>query len=91
MPDFMRQNRYKDPAVAEPKESRQRRKRDVIIIVAVVAIVAMLSALTVKSLRFSGEMPVSNMVLMFTLININLLLIVLLIFLVFRNLIKLFY
>ena len=87
----MRSNRYKEPDIAETPENRRRRKRDVIIIVVVIAIVAMLSGLTVKSLRFSGEMPVSNMVLMFALININLLLVVLLIFLVFRNLIKLFY
>ena len=73
------------------QENRRKRKRDVIIIAAVIVIVAILSSLTVKSLRFSGDIPVSNMVLMFTLININLLLVVLLIFLVFRNLIKLFY
>ncbi|RJP95681.1 MAG: HAMP domain-containing protein [Desulfobacteraceae bacterium] len=73
------------------QENRRKRKRDVIIIAAVIGIVAILSSLTVKSLQFSSDLPVSNMVLMFTLININLLLVVLLIFLVFRNLIKLFY
>jgi two-component system nitrogen regulation sensor histidine kinase NtrY len=91
MTGFMRQNKYKTPEISGALENRRRRRRDVIIIAVVIVIVAMLSGVTVKSLRFSGAMPASNMVLMFALININLLLVVLLIFLVFRNLIKLYY
>jgi len=91
MTEFMRQNKYKAPEISGTMENRRRRRRDVIIIAVVIIVVAMLSGVTVKSLRFSGAMPASNMVLMFALININLLLVVLLIFLVFRNLIKLYY
>jgi len=43
----------------------------------------------VKSMRLASDIPMYNMILMFILINIDLLLIILLIFLVFRNLVKL--
>jgi two-component system nitrogen regulation sensor histidine kinase NtrY len=87
----MRKNRYKSPSPKNAQENRRRRKRDFIIIGVVVAIVTLLSVFTVKALHFNSDIPVSNMVLMFILININMLLVVLLIFLVFRNLIKLIY
>lgn len=87
----MRRNRYKGPAIPEPQDNRRRRKRDYIIIGVVIAIVTLLSFFTVKALHSSSDIPVSNMVLMFILININMLLVVLLIFLVFRNLVKLIY
>jgi len=86
-----RRNRYIGPAVSEPQDNRRRRKRDYIIIVVVIAIVTLLSFFTVRALHSSSDIPVSNMVLMFILININMLLVVLLIFLVFRNLVKLIY
>ncbi|MEZ4578604.1 MAG: hypothetical protein R2875_11495 [Desulfobacterales bacterium] len=56
-----------------------------------VAIVTLLSFITVSRLQSGSDIPASNMVLMFILININMLLVVLLIFLVFRNLVKLIY
>jgi len=87
----MRRNKYKNPTISESPDNRRRRKRDFIIIGIVVAIVTLLSFFTVKALQFNSDIPVSNMVLMFILININMLLVVLLIFLVFRNLIKLIY
>ena len=87
---FIKQNRYKKP-VQVTQDVRTRRKRDYLIIGIVIALVSLLTFLTVKALRFSGDIPASNMALMFIVININLLLVVLLIFLVFRNLIKLFY
>ncbi len=70
---------------------RLRRKRDFIIIGIVLAIVCLLSYLIIQPMMTGTNMPVSNMVLMFILININMLLIILLIFLVFRNVVKLFY
>ena len=87
----MRRNRYKSPVISDPQGNRRRRKRDYIIIGIVIAIVTLLSFFTVKTLQFNNDIPVSNMVLMFILININMLLVVLLIFLVFRNLVKLIY
>ncbi|MDP2862655.1 MAG: ATP-binding protein [Desulfobacterales bacterium] len=68
-----------------------RRKREGIIIVAIIFIVALLTFLESRIIKFGTDIPVSNTVLMFTLININLLLLILLIFLVFRNLFKLLY
>ena len=90
-PALPRPNRYTGPAIAESPENRRRRKRDYIIIGAVVAIVTLLSFITVSRLQSGSDIPASNMVLMFILININMLLVVLLIFLVFRNLVKLIY
>ena len=87
---IIKRNRYKKP-VNVTKTDRRRRKRDFIIIGIVFALVSLLTFLTVKALRFSGDIPAANMALMFILININMLLVVFLIFLVFRNLIKLFY
>ncbi len=87
---IIKRNRYKKP-VSVTKDDRRRRKRDFIIIAIVIALVSLLTFLTVKALRFSGDIPAANMALMFILININMLLVVFLIFLVFRNLIKLFY
>lgn len=87
---FIRPNKYKKPSQVT-QDVQKSRKRDFLIIGIVIALVSLLTFLTVKALRFSGDIPASNMVLMFILININLLLVVLLIFLVFRNLVKLFY
>ena len=53
--------------------------------------VALLTFVETRTIRFGADIPVSNAILMFILININLLLLVLLIFLVFRNLVKLLY
>ena len=86
-----RRNRYKGPVISEPQDNRRRRKRDYIIIGVVISVVTLLSFFTVRALHSSSDIPVSNMVLMFILININMLLVVLLIFLVFRNLVKLIY
>lgn len=87
----MRRNRYKSPSPEDAQENRRRRKRDFVIIGIVITAVTFLSFFTVKALHFNNDIPVSNMVLMFILININMLLVVLLIFLVFRNLVKLVY
>ncbi len=84
-------NRYKDPAPFLEKGERRRRKREYVIIGSVFAMVLLISFFTIRSWRHSGDIPVSNMVMMFILTNINMLLILLLIFLVFRNLVKLFY
>ena len=87
----MKPNRYKPPAIPGSPESQRRRRRDLIIIAVVIAMVSLLSFFTVRTLQFNEDISVSNMVLMFILININMLLVILLIFLVFRSLIKLIY
>ena len=77
------------PIVSE--EDRKRRKREVLLIVAIIVVVAVLTYVENRVIRFGAGIPVSNTILMFSLININLLLLLLLVFLVFRNLVKLFY
>ncbi|MCF8110388.1 MAG: PAS domain-containing protein [Desulfobacteraceae bacterium] len=87
----MRTNRYIIPRPPKISSDRGRRKRDFIIIGIVLAVVCLLSYLIIRPMMAGMNIPVSNMLLMFILININMLLIVLLIFLVFRNVVKLFY
>lgn len=70
----------------------KRRKRERIIILATVILIIVVTYL--ESRVFRGEMtplPVSGNALIFGLININIILIILLIFLIVRNLVKLIY
>ena len=75
----------------ENEQEQRKRKRERIFILAIIFIVIFLTVLENQVVYFGTDFPVSNTILMFTLININLLLLILLIFLVFRNLVKLFY
>ncbi|RLA92556.1 MAG: PAS domain-containing sensor histidine kinase, partial [Deltaproteobacteria bacterium] len=71
----------------EPQERlRRRRERYIIIIVAFLII-----ALTLLESYFSktrGQIPITNNLLVYFLLNVNILLLVLLIFLVIRNVVK---
>ncbi len=62
-----------------------------IIIAAILIFVAVMTYVQNKLIHFGADFPISNTILMFTMTNINLLLLILLIFLVFRNLVKLLY
>ena len=62
-----------------------------VIIAAIIVIVALMTYAQNKLIHFGANFPISNTILMFTMTNINLLLLILLIFLVFRNLVKLLY
>jgi two-component system, NtrC family, nitrogen regulation sensor histidine kinase NtrY len=86
----MKPNKFKKPIFKLASDDHRRRKRDYFIIAVVVVLVCVISLYTVKSMRYSSDIPTSNMILMFILVNIDMLLILLLIFLVFRNLVKLF-
>ena len=68
-----------------------RRRREGIIIMIILVVVALLTFAETRIIRFGADIPISNTILMFILININLLLLILLIYLVFRNLVKLLY
>ena len=70
---------------------RKRRKREMILLCAIILVVALLTYAENRIVHFGADFPVSNSILMFILININLLLLILLFFLVFRNLVKLLY
>jgi len=61
-------------------EDRRRQKREVFIIIAIIVFVAVLTYAEQKLIGFGADFPISNTLLMFTMTNINLLLIILLIF-----------
>jgi len=73
------------------KKERNRRKREFILILGILVVVALMTFVESRIINFGVDIAVSNTVLMFILININLLLLVLMIYLVFRNLVKLIY
>lgn len=68
-----------------------RRKRERIIIVITVAVILILSYLEYHLFRTEDFLPASSNVLIFGLININVILIILLIFLIVRNVVKLIF
>ncbi|UCG80485.1 MAG: HAMP domain-containing protein [Desulfobacterales bacterium] len=73
------------------EEEARRRKRERIIMLVLVVAVGIISYAETRVLRFGAGLPISNTVVMFILININMLVLLLLIFLVFRNIVKLLY
>lgn len=66
-------------------------KKEGFIIIAIILLVAVLTFIEIRITDFGSDIPISNTILMFTLININLLLLLTLLMLVFRNLAKLYY
>ncbi|MEJ2222553.1 MAG: ATP-binding protein [Desulfobacterales bacterium] len=86
----MKRPRFKRKSSLSIKE-RKRRKREFFLILIIMFVVALLTFVESRIIHFGADIAVSNTVLMFILININLLLLVLMIYLVFRNLVKLIY
>jgi two-component system nitrogen regulation sensor histidine kinase NtrY len=84
-------NKFKKTGSIISREELRRRKREGFLILVIIGIVALLTIFENNFIQFGTDLPVSNTILMFILINFNLLLLILLIFLVFRNLVKLFY
>ncbi len=89
--NVMNQNRFKTASSFISSADRKRRKRELIIIAAIIVVVALMTYAQNKLIHFGANFPISNTILMFTMTNINLLLLILMIFLVFRNLVKLLY
>ncbi|NVL91007.1 MAG: PAS domain-containing protein [Desulfobacterales bacterium] len=73
------------------EQEASRRKREWIIVLALLVVVGILSYIETRVVRFGAGLPISNTVIMFILININMLVLLLLILLVFRNIVKLLY
>ncbi|HOF05308.1 MAG TPA: ATP-binding protein [Syntrophales bacterium] len=69
----------------------RRRKRERILIVITVVVIVLLTFLETHLTRQEAILPISSNVLIFGLININIILIILLIFLIMRNVVKLVY
>ncbi len=85
-------NKYKIKSYKTTHEAeRKRRKKEGLLILIILAFVGIITFAETELSGFGAYIPVSNAVLMFILINTNLLLLLVLILLVFRNLIKLYY
>ncbi len=92
----MDRNRFKSSELKPPgptirRREKKRRKRELVIIALIAILVGLLTWIEFRLFHFGSGFPISNTLLMFSLMNINLLLLLLLIFLVFRNLVKLLY
>ncbi len=72
----------------ETRESR-RRKREKVLIFVLFCVLAIFTAVEVHLLRLSSKLPFVNSIFFFGLMNLNIVLIMLLLFLVFRNAVKL--
>jgi membrane-associated HD superfamily phosphohydrolase len=69
---------------------RKRKKREGLLILIILITVAILTFIETRITHFGNDFPLSSTVLMFILINTNLLLLLALLLLVFRNLAKLY-
>jgi two-component system nitrogen regulation sensor histidine kinase NtrY len=69
-----------------------RRRRNELIIIGIICIlIIILTTIEMKFPQVEGKIPIANNIIIFSLININIILILLLIFLVIRNLVKLIF
>ncbi len=74
----------------DDREAR-RRKRERLIMIVTIAVIAILSLLEGRLYRLEAALPLSSNVLIFGLININIILIIFLLFLIIRNVAKLIF
>lgn len=68
---------------------RQRRKREKVAVVLIAVLLAVFTAIEIHLLKTSAELPFVNSIFFFGLMNLNIILVMLLLFLVFRNVVKL--
>ncbi len=69
-----------------------RRRRNELLIIGIISIlIVILTTIEMKFPQVGGKIPIANNIIIFSLININIILILLLIFLVIRNLVKLIF
>jgi two-component system, NtrC family, nitrogen regulation sensor histidine kinase NtrY len=70
----------------------QRRRRNELVIIGIISIlIVIFTTIEMKFPQVGGKIPIANNIIIFSLININIILILLLIFLVIRNLVKLIF
>jgi two-component system nitrogen regulation sensor histidine kinase NtrY len=69
----------------------KKRRNELLIIGIISVLIIILTAIEMKIPQLSGMIPIGNNIIVFSLININIILILLLIFLVIRNLVKLIF
>ncbi|MFZ5585939.1 MAG: ATP-binding protein [Thermodesulfobacteriota bacterium] len=77
-----------EEALSKAKEQARRRRERIIIGVLLVAVLV-ITWLETQVVRLPGELPLGSSILVFALINLNALLLLLLLFLTFRNIFKL--
>lgn len=70
---------------------KKRRKKEFVLIAVILIAVAVITYIISQTTDFGADFPISNTILMFILININMMLLLFLLILVFRNLVKLYY
>lgn len=89
---FFKKRKYSDPKTSFlTKSDFRRRNRELIIIAVIVLLVAVLTFFETRIVNLSADLPVSNTVVLFIVSYFTLLLVVLLIFLILRNIVKLLY
>jgi two-component system nitrogen regulation sensor histidine kinase NtrY len=70
----------------------ERRRRNELVIIGIICIlIVILTTIEMKLPQVGGKIPIANNIIIFSLINLNIILILLLIFLVIRNLVKLIF
>jgi two-component system nitrogen regulation sensor histidine kinase NtrY len=75
----------------EEIKERKRRRREGIIIVLTLALIVILTVIATQVVHLKSDLPITSSILVFGLINLNAILILLLLFLVLRNLVKLIF
>ena len=79
-------------SMKKPLSADVRRRRNELIIIGIISILIIIfTTIEMKFPQVQGRIPVANNIIIFSLININIILILLLIFLVIRNLVKLIF
>ena len=73
----------------DKNEDLKRRRREIVIICIILPIIILLTYLGTKIFDLGLELPIANSILIFALININVILLLLLFYLTMRNLVKL--
>ena len=84
-------NRFKTQGPTPTLDDLKRRRREKILVVFLLLFTIALTWVAHNLIDFGPNIPISNTILMFSLMNLNLLLILLMLFLAFRNLVKLLY
>ena len=77
-------------AAQKPDIEQKRRRREFYIILAVVPVILLLTYIESHISLISGDVPIPTNIFILGLINLNIILLILLIFLVIRNTVKLF-
>jgi two-component system, NtrC family, nitrogen regulation sensor histidine kinase NtrY len=80
-----------EDSLKKRSQDQKRRRREIIIIGVVLPIVVLLTYLGTKVLDLGIELPIADSILIFALININVILVLVLLYLTMRNLVKLIF